>query len=137
MGHRRKAREYALQALYMHEMSGADVENVLSLPWEDKESSHEIKGFAKDLIKGTISKQKELDAIIVKHSAHWSIERLSIIDKCILRMSIYAMLEMHDIPTAVTIDEAIELGKIYSGENAGQFINGILDAAKKSISDKK
>ena len=73
----------------------------------------------------------EIDELIIKHSKNWKFERLSVVDKSILRLSIYAMLYLRDIPVIVTINEGIELGKIYGGESSGQFINGILDAVRK------
>jgi N utilization substance protein B len=130
MGHRRKAREYALQGLYIYEISDKDINNVKSLSWVEGEIAEDIKKFAISLIVGTIEKINELDKIIESSSKNWSIERLNAVDKAILRISIYALLNIKDVPSAVTINEAIELGKIYGGENSGQFINGILDTVR-------
>ncbi len=127
MGHRRKAREYALQGLYIYEISDKNLENAKSLSWVEVEVAEDIRKFAVKLIEGTIDKIAELDKIIVSCSKNWSIERLNAVDKAILRMSIYALMNIRDVPSAVTINEAIELGKIFGGENSGQFINGILD----------
>lgn len=131
MGHRRKARELALQGLYMHEISGTSAEELSRLEWIDAAISESIRDFAVTLIKGSIEHIGEIDEIIIRHSKNWRFERLSAVDKSILRLSIFAMLHLRDIPAAVTINEGIELGKIYGGESSGQFINGILDAARK------
>ncbi|OHD63549.1 MAG: transcription antitermination factor NusB [Spirochaetes bacterium RBG_13_51_14] len=131
MGHRRKAREYALQGLYMHEISKTPAEELVKLEWIDKNISDNIREFAVTLIEGSIGHIDAIDEIIIKHSKNWKFERLSAVDKSILRLSIYAMLHHKDIPVIVTINEGIELGKIYGGESSGQFINGILDAVRK------
>jgi transcription antitermination protein NusB len=137
MGHRRKAREYALQGLYMYELSKTPVEVLLKLEWTESESPDNIRDFAVELISGSIRHIDEIDEIIIKHSKNWKFERLSVVDKSILRLSIYAMLHLRDIPVIVTINEGIELGKIYGGESSGQFINGILDAVRKHELDEK
>jgi N utilization substance protein B len=131
MGHRRKAREYALQALYMFELSHTPVEELIKLQWVEKKIPDNIHDFAVTLINGSIQHIDEIDGLIVKHSKNWKFERLSLIDKSILRLSIFAMLHLKDVPVIVTINEGIELGKIYGGESSGQFINGILDAVRK------
>ncbi|MBN1532926.1 MAG: transcription antitermination factor NusB [Spirochaetes bacterium] len=135
MGHRRKAREYALQGLYMFEIASRPVDDIVALDWVDKEIPEDIRLFAATLITGSIDHINEIDDCIKSHSRNWKLERLSAVDKSILRLSIYALLHLPDIPRAVTIDEGIELGKIYGGENSGQFINGILDAVRKSLPD--
>ncbi len=132
MGHRRKAREYALQGLYMYELSNTPVEELVNLHWVDKKIPDNIREFAVLLIEGSVKNIHEIDELIVKHSKNWKFERLSLIDKSILRLSIFAMLHLKEIPLVVTINEGIELGKIYGGESSGQFINGILDAVKKN-----
>ncbi|TFH43393.1 MAG: transcription antitermination protein NusB, partial [Chrysiogenales bacterium] len=108
MGHRRKAREYALQGLYMHEISAAPVEKLVGLEWVDDPIPDPIREFAVTLIKGSIDHIKTIDPFIVKYSKNWKFERLSSVDKSILRISIFAMLFLKDIPVVVTINEGIE-----------------------------
>ncbi|MCU0847272.1 MAG: transcription antitermination factor NusB [Spirochaetes bacterium] len=132
MGHRRRSREYALQGLYMYELSRPPIVEVLSLGWVDRDIPPDIRDFAEDLIRGAVDNIEKIDELIVRHSKNWKFERLSVVDKSILRLSIYALLYHPEIPAPVTINEAIELGKIYGGEGSGQFINGILDAVRKS-----
>ncbi len=131
MGHRRKAREYALQGLYIFEISKTPVSELTGLYWVDDDIPNDIRTFAVSLITLTIENISDIDAVIENHSKNWKFERLGYVDKSILRLSICELLYMSDIPSAVTINEGIELGKIYGGENSGQFINGILDAVKK------
>ncbi|MCX8123759.1 MAG: transcription antitermination factor NusB [Spirochaetes bacterium] len=130
MGHRRKAREYAMQALYMYETVRTPVEELVTLHWVDKEIPEDIRDFAITLIEGTIANVDYIDSLIKQYSKNWKFERINPVDKSILRISIYALLYLDSIPHAVTIDEGIELGKIYGSENSGQFINGILDAIR-------
>lgn len=130
MGHRRKAREYAMQALYMYETVRTPVQELVALQWVDKEIPDDIRDFAITLIEGTIANLESIDGLIRQYSKNWKFERINPVDKSILRISIYALLYLDSIPHAVTIDEGIELGKIYGSENSGQFINGILDAIR-------
>ena len=131
MGKRHKAREHALQGLYMYEVSKSTIENIIEFEWLDGEISEEAKKFAIELIQGVIKQIEKIDSIIIDYSKNWKFERISIIDKSILRLAIYEMLFVKDIPAIVTINECIDLGKTFGGENSGQFINGILDAVKK------
>jgi len=131
MSKRHKAREYALQGLYMYEVSKSTVDNIIEFEWIDADISKNTKEFAVQLIEGVISKLEKIDSVIKDYSKNWKFERISIIDKSILRLAIFEMLFMEDIPPAVTINECIDLGKTFGGENSGQFINGILDAINK------
>ncbi len=131
MGHRHKAREYALQALYMYETVNSSPEELSSLKWLNKEIPEEIKNFAVSIINGSIGNIELIDDLIKKYSKNWKFERLDIIDKSILRLSIYTLLFLRDIPSTVAINEGVELGKTYGGESSGQFINGVLDTIKE------
>ena len=131
MGHRRKSREYALQGLYMFETVHTPADELARLEWVDKDISDDIRQFAVTLIDGSLRNMDQIDELIKTYSKNWKFERLSAVDKSILRLSIYALIHLPDIPSAVTINEGIELGKIYGGESSGQFINGILDAIHK------
>ena len=131
MGQRRRAREHALQGLYMYEIGKAPVKIITQFEWIDGGIPDEVRGFAVELIEGTITNLEKIDSLIKDYSRNWKPERLTVIDKSILRLAIFEMIFMTDIPTVVTINECIELGKTFGGENSGQFINGILDAVKK------
>lgn len=131
MGQRRKSREYALQGLYMYDVAKPPIDDIIAFEWIDTPIEKNVRDFALTLIKGTISNLEKIDEIIKKYSKNWIPERLTVIDRSILRLAIFEMLYMHDIPAVVTIDESIELGKTFGGENSGQFINGILDSVKK------
>jgi transcription antitermination factor NusB len=132
MKQRHKAREYALQGLYMYEVSKSPIENIIEFEWLDANISKDSEEFAVQLIEGVISELENIDSVIKDYSKNWKFERISVIDKSILRLAIFEMLFMKDIPSVVTINECIDLGKTFGGENSGQFINGILDAVKKN-----
>ncbi len=130
MGGRRYGRIIALTALYQIEIANLPPEKVLKFEWIDKSIDEEIKIFATELIKGTLEHIDEVDSLIKKYSKNWSFDRISAVDKSILRFSIYSLLYRKDIPPKVVIDEAIEISKKYSTEKAYQFINGVLDGIK-------
>jgi len=131
MGHRRKSREYALQGLYIYESGNSSLDDIIKFEWVDNEIPVEIRDFSLTLIKGTVDNIDLIDNLVKKYSKNWSFERISTVDKSILRISIYELLFLKDIPSVVTINESIELGKIYGGETSGQYINGILDAINR------
>ena len=87
--------------------------------------------FALLLINGVREHSADIDSIIRAHAHHWDFGRLLEVDKAILRMSIYALIHLTDIPVAVTINEAVDLAKIYSDAHSAQFVNGVLDAFAK------
>ncbi len=138
MGTRRRARELSLQFLYQIDSSDeqysdpSELESAISYYWESNHPKldDETKEFSSILIKGSYSNLKSIDDIITKYSKHWSLSRMSRIDRNILRMAIYELIYMDSIPTPVTINEAVELGKIYGTEESGSFINGILDSVR-------
>lgn len=128
MGHRRKAREIALQVLYQVDASKIDVDEAMELFRGNFGMPQETDEFSEELIRGTLDHVKEIDDLITNCSEHWSLERMSIVDKNILRMAVYEFLYCDDIPPKVTLNEAIDIGKNYGSDNSGSFINGILDA---------
>jgi N utilization substance protein B len=131
MGQRHKAREFALHGLYMFDTVSAPIERILSLDWVEEEVTDDEKEFFAEITKGTIAHIAQIDDLIRKHSKNWSFERISAVDKSILRLSVYAMLYDKEVSPVISINEGIELGKKFGGENSGHFINGILDAINK------
>ncbi|MFZ0930564.1 MAG: transcription antitermination factor NusB [Syntrophobacteraceae bacterium] len=135
MGQRRKSREIALQMLYQLEMSGQPPDVVIGLYYElasDAEDKNPdlakaVRPFAEQLLYGVHANRDELDAMIVAASENWRLERMSIIDRNVLRIALYEMLYRAEIPPKVSINEAIDLGKTFGSPDSGAFINGILD----------
>jgi transcription antitermination protein NusB len=128
MHQRRKAREIALQVLYELDVLEINAKEGMELFWKNFDAPEEARPFASVLIEGAWSNSQEIDDLISGCSENWTISRMSIVDKSILRMAVYELLHFPDIPPKVTLNEAIDLGKTYGSENSGSFINGILDA---------
>ncbi|MFQ5597558.1 MAG: transcription antitermination factor NusB [Nitrospiria bacterium] len=134
MGFRRKARAYALQMLFQIDFThDIPKENILPSFWSDKDALPQIKAFAECLVHGVIQHQARIDALIQKHTEHWSTGRMATIDRNILRFSVYELCYLEEIPPKVTINEAIEIAKRYGNEDSGAFINGILDRIHQSL----
>ncbi len=130
MVQRREVRELVVQALYAKEISQNAEQHIISTLIKPTFGSNKKNyNFAEQLFLTTVRHQKELDKIIQQHIKNWRIDRLTIIDKIILRASLSEFLYFEKIPPKVTINEAIEIAKNYSTKKSGNFINGILDAA--------
>lgn len=123
---RREAREAVLKILFAYEFSGNELYTIIRDVCGS--FSDQAMAFIKALSAGAINHADELDALIRRHANNWEFERIAVIDRLILRIGICEFLYFDDIPTKVSINEAIEIGKRYSTEKSSQFINGILDA---------
>jgi N utilization substance protein B len=134
MHERRKAREVALQVLYGLNFVSLDVEKALELFWGNFVAPRSAKEFAATLVSGAWGHREELDRLIDDCSDNWSLGRMSKVDISILRMAVFEFLYCEDIPPKVTINEAVDLGKMFGSENSGSFINGILDALNLKLS---
>jgi len=131
---RRRAREYALQILFQidfksREVSSNDFEDF----WLDKNETGDVKKFAEEIVKGTIESLDEIDSRIEKVAENWVLRRMAAVDRNILRFAAYEILYRKDIPSAVTINEAIEIAKKFSSSESAPFINGILDRLAKEV----
>ncbi len=130
MNNRRLAREYVLKSMYAHQQSGDTVQHVTdTILKEAVKADKEIKRFAEQLFFKTLENRSQFNEIISRHIKNWEIERLALIDKLVLQMALCEFLYFEDIPTKVTINEAIELVKKFSTAKSGRFVNGILDAS--------
>ena len=129
---RRKAREYALQIIFQIDFMEKKIDSKdLKEFWSDKKESKDVKEFTEELVKGTLSKINEIDLMIKRVAENWILERMAAVDRNILRFAAYELLYIKDIPSAVTINEAIEIAKKFSSTEAAPFINGILDRLAK------
>src|SRR5215475_15560885 len=133
MGRRRQSRETALQLLYALDITRVNVREVLRAGWTEKMLSPEICDFATILVTGVIEHRDEIDAFIQECSTNWSLERIGLVERNILRFAIYELCFLPDIPPNVTINEAVEVAKKYGTEEAPAFINGILDRIKHTV----
>ncbi|MDI6889822.1 MAG: transcription antitermination factor NusB [Thermodesulfovibrionales bacterium] len=131
---RRRAREYALQILFQIDFKGKEIDSKdLEAFWSDKEESEDVKRFTEDLVRGTIKRLNEIDSMIERVAENWILKRMAAVDRNILRFATYEILYRKDIPSAVTINEAIEIAKKFSSSEAAPFINGILDRLAKEV----
>jgi len=135
MGMRRRARELALQLLYQHEHTGADLEAMQKDFDEWTGSTDGVREFADFLLRGTLANLEKLDEELSLQTAHWRLERLAAVDRNILRLALFELAHVPDTPPAVVIDEAIEIAKKYGAEESGRFVNGVLDGFVKRRSD--
>ncbi|MFZ3138058.1 MAG: transcription antitermination factor NusB [Thermodesulfovibrionales bacterium] len=129
---RRKAREYALQLLFQTDFTQGKLNSKdIKEFWSDKKEAKDVKDFTEDLVRGTLGRLNEIDTIIETVTENWLLKRMSAVDRNILRFAAYEILYRKDIPSAVTINEAIEIAKKYSSTEAAPFLNGVLDRLAK------
>jgi len=133
MGRRRKARENALQILFQLEFNKPQIEQAIDQFWKEKKASEEIRDYSNWLVKGIVSHQPEIDNLIQSLSDHWRLSRMAHVDRNILRIAVFEFLYEKNIAAAIIINEAIEIAKKYSSDEAAAFINGILDAIRKRL----
>lgn len=131
---RHRGRERAVQWLYQWELSGLDLDDVLSrqhqvdlhAPDRDRDE------WALELVRGTARELHRIDPLITEHATNWRIERMAVVDRVILRLGVYELL-VTDTPPAVVIDEAVELARTFSADQAVAFVNGVLDAVHRGL----
>lgn len=123
---RRAAREEAFKVIFQVDLGKNPWTEALSRILNDLSLSEESRLFFKQLVEGTMTHLTEIDAEISKYAQDWKLDRMLSTDRNILRMSIYELKYQKDIPAGVTVNEAVELAKIYGDEDSGRFINGIL-----------
>lgn len=131
MKNRRKARELALQILYQLELKKTSVEETLKVIFSRYRFKPEVREFAEKLVWGTSHFLLPFDSLIKKYAQNWTLDRIAMVDRNILRFAIYELLFLKNIPPIVSINEAVEIAKRYGMEESGKFINGILDKIRK------
>ncbi len=133
MGRRRLAREIALQALYVADVAHTPALEAFGIVTrrEGDDADEETLAFARELALGAIARVDELDLTIQGLAANWSMVRMAAVDRNVLRLAAYELDARPDTPVGVIIDEAIEIVRKYSTEEATRFINGILDSLRK------
>jgi transcription antitermination protein NusB len=124
-----------MQMLFQWDMSQQEFPKMEANFWKNAKAADKTRAFANKLFEGAAKDVAVLDALIVGHSDNWRFERLAAIDRAILRLAIHEMRES-ETPPKVVLNEAVDLAKKYSSEEAGSFVNGILDAVQKSLQAK-
>ena len=134
---RHRSREAALQMLYQAEVGKSGAFESIATYWSardaDEALDQPLQEFANSLVHGVLSRREEIDALLVSHAQNWRLERMAVIDRLVLRLGVYEMLAEPETPSKVIINEALELARRYSGEDAVAFVNGILDAIRKEL----
>ncbi|HER24052.1 MAG TPA: transcription antitermination factor NusB [Candidatus Atribacteria bacterium] len=131
MGGRRLSREMALKALFQIDLVNTNMEEALKYTFENDELLDEVKEFSFILVKGVLSNLIEIDKVINLSTNNWSLERITNIDRSILRIAIYEILFLKNIPKSVSINEAVELAKKYGTKSSFSFVNGVLGKINK------
>ncbi len=143
MGSRRRAREHVLQALYTADMGEQDLKGALNALWDSlmddtdgafggRAADKEEVDFARQMAEGVEERRTELDALIEESSTNWRVDRMSFVDRNILRMGVFELLHIDDIPPNVTLNEAVELAKRFGTVDSKAFVNGILDRVARN-----
>lgn len=132
MGSRREARRTAIDILYQADITGADPLDVLS-GWVAAE--REVPSFARELVEGTGATMVEVDGVLESHAQDWSVERMAVLDRTILRVAIYELLHRPDVPHAAAISEAVEAAGELSADESRRFVNGILGKIARELED--
>jgi transcription antitermination protein NusB len=127
MGARSTAREAALQMLFALDTTGNEVDQTIYDFWRETPGDPEGKSYANELVHGVMAALGELDHRIAGASANWRIDRMTRVDRNVLRLGVYELTYRLDVPRAVALDEAVELAKRFGSEDSGAFVNGVLD----------
>jgi len=126
-GIRRKARELALKALYMVDIQGDQDTKTMRRFWEDQPAKSRVRLRAKELFEGILEHLEDIDRRITAASDHWRLERMSRVDRNVLRLATYEILHLPDVPPQVSIDEAVDIARRFGDNRSPDFVNGVLD----------
>ena len=137
MGIRRRSRELAMQALFYMDINNSSSQEMIERFCENFSHPPKTHTFFLKLVNGVIAEGPEIDALIERFSKNWHIRRMSFVDRNVMRIAVYEMLFCPDIPSKVTINEAVDIGKKFGSEESGAFINGIIDRIRIAIEKKE
>jgi transcription antitermination protein NusB len=136
MSNRHLGRTIAMQSLYQYDFrkkSLDDIPEIIDHSIKEFAPAYDDPSFIKELVGGVLSQQAEIDGIITRYAPEWPIEQITVVDRNILRIGIYELKWVPNIPSKVAINEAIELAKTFGGESSGRFVNGVLGAVYKDM----
>src|SRR5438477_7342649 len=133
MGKRRRAREAAIQYHFWRDLQHGETPERIDDFWEFCPVKPNVREFAEPLIEGMITHLPEIDERIKKYCENYNLNRISAVDRNVLRLAIYEMLYREDIPPVVSINEAVDIAKKFSTQDSGKFVNGILDKIKGEL----
>jgi len=127
MGKRRSSRELVIKFLYLVEMNEGDVEAQRLEFWERNPCQPDIQGFADEILNNIFQHRHDIDSCVERFSENWTMSRMAVIDRNVLRLATSEILFSKTVPPKVVIDEAVEIAKRFGSGDSPQFINGILD----------
>lgn len=133
MGVRRRGREYALQMLYAMDLTAYEPDEVFAGFNAIQDLNRDAFYYARRLVDGVHGHLEEIDAVLARFAEHWKIHRMAAVDRNLLRLGIYELMYLKDIPFPIIINEALEIVKEFSDQEGTQFVNGILDAASREF----
>lgn len=136
MSNRHLGRTVVMQTLYQWDFNGQkekDLSGPLDRNLKEFAPGLEDEGFSRQLLNGVIKNIKKLDELITKYAPEWPLEQITIVDRNVLRIGVYELKFVKEIPSKVAINEAIELAKSFGGESSGKFVNGVLGAIYKDM----
>lgn len=137
-GKRRKARELAMQMLFQADLGKQNPDQVRQSFWAARdEDDADVRGFAEDLFRVAGARLEEIDALIEQNSANWRLHRMAAVDRNVLRMAAAELIGFPGTPAPIIINEALEIARRYSGPDAINFLNGVLDAIARQRYEKK
>ncbi len=128
MTSRRIARECALETLYRHELVGDDPDAVMDEILSRKNPSREAEDYLRRIVNAVLDNQPAIDSLLRRHLRRWRLERLTALDRATLRIAAAELSLFDDVPPLVIINEAVEIAKKFGDDNAGRFVNGVLDS---------
>lgn len=127
------ARISAVQFLFQCEFNDTEMDTALADFWAQNPTDDKPRQFAERLIHGVLNDRERIDRLLEESAEHWALHRMATVDRNIMRVAIYEMLNCEDIPPIVSINEAVDLAKEMNSRQSGKFVNGILDRIRKGI----
>ncbi len=131
MRKRTRARECALQVLYQIDIAHFNCPCALDDYISNSKIAGDVRSYCEKLVGGVIKELNDIDGIITRYATNWQLKRMAVVDRNILRLAAFELLYLEDIPSKVTINEAVELAKKFGDEDSSKFVNGVLDKISK------
>jgi len=131
---RRKARETALMVIFQMDLVKAELQDALDFVLQEFAVQPSAIDYARELASGVWEYRENLDGLIQRESTEWEVSRMAVVDRNILRLAVYEMFILNEVPDRVAINEAVELAKRFGGPESGKFVNGILGSLIKNDS---
>jgi transcription antitermination protein NusB len=133
MASRRKCREWAVQLLFTLDVNQQKLDDLFASFWQERNVDKKSRDFTEAVARGVVEHITELDELLHKHAANWDLSRMGGVERNAMRLASYEMLYCKDIPPVVSINEAVDIAKYFSKSDSGRFVNGVLDAIRKSL----